>query len=80
MITAGNVTSVYDGTNQPVAWERSRYHPALVFVVDRGRAPRRNCSVCALRIGSEIPGCDMHPCEGGVWLTEIEAAIIRLET
>ena len=63
----------------PVSWERSRYNPKFVFVKAVNADVAIGCTQCAFRRGQENAGCNEHPCLGGAWLHETEAAILRLE-
>ena len=71
---------LYDGKPTPQSWERSLYHHQLVFVRAFDTHARVECNTCAMRIGTGEPGCAHHPCSGGAWFTEQEAAIMRLES
>ena len=73
--------NLYDGRRRPVSWERSLYIPQLVFVqAEDNPTGHTCCTLCAMRIGNDQPGCAQHPCSGGAWFTEQEAAIMRLES
>ena len=61
---------------QPVAWQRSGLIPGIVFVVHPGGT---TCRACVFGPGTGLSGCGDHPCKDGVWVTEVDAAILRLE-
>ena len=73
-------TSLYTDQPYPKPWERSRYLHTLVYIDSRTAEKQLGCKECALRMGTEIPGCAEHPCHTGIWVTEIEAAVMRMET
>ena len=74
------MTDRYKDRPPPKSWERSLYNPQLVFIRAEDSHETTSCTVCALRIDTGQPGCANHPCSGGAWFTEQEAAIMRLES
>lgn len=67
-----------------IPWMRSPTHPHAVFVMRESHhalakeTGRHGCSLCIFH--AQNTGCSGHRCAGGVWLTEIQAATLRLES
>ena len=53
---------------------REHYLPAGVEVGATGG--REGCALCLFSVEQ---GCGAHKCLGGVWLDEVQAAVLRLE-
>ena len=78
---AGGTVSLGTEGPYPVIWDRSKFHHTIVFVTAAaGVSP--NCKNCVFNISKPdlSPGCSEHACLGGIWITEHEAVVLRLET
>ena len=66
------------------SWTRSTTHPHAVFLLreDCESVSReydaKGCAICVFNEPGS--GCDLHKCSDGVWLDEIQAATLRLES
>jgi hypothetical protein len=66
----------------PVPWQRSRLHPDAVFVLREvvgvsAVDGKVGCARCVFN--AQQTGCSQHICTDGVWVSVVEAAVLRLE-
>ena len=67
-----------------IPWQRSKTHPRAVFVLTYQATPialeegKAGCAICVFH--ERDSGCHTHRCAGGVWLDEVQAAMLRLES
>ena len=77
MLDIGTSKNLYANVPELKAFDRSLYYPQFVFI-SGVVAGQQGCETCVFSEKMK-DGCSSHPCGGGYWTTETQAAIIRLE-
>ena len=70
-------------SSSPLYWVRSPHFPNVVLVPQAGcvgckfDASTPDC-ITQMPNGEEL-ACSMHPCDKGIWVDEVDAAMRRME-